>query len=58
MQKKKSSMIFRKERYYFKLFMIKMCIIDNCEVIERTKLKLTKKRSIKLTVRTFFGFDG
>ena len=51
-------MIFRKERYYFKLLMIKMCIINNCEGIERAKLKLTKKRSIKLTVRTFFGFDG
>ena len=32
---KKSSMIFRKERYYFKLFMIKMCKINNGEVIER-----------------------
>ena len=49
-------MVFRKERYYFKLFMFEMCIINNCEVIERTKL--TKKRSIKLTVRTFFSFDG
>ena len=43
-------MVFQKERYYFKLFMIEMCIINNCEVIERTKLKLT--------VRTFFGFVG
>lgn len=51
-------MVFQKERYYFKLFMIEMCIINNCEVIERTKSKLTKKRSIKLTVRTFFGFVG